>query len=298
MKILISGASGFLGSALTTFLRENGHEVVRLIRPGAPMSSETVVWDPALGQIDATRLEGFDAVVHLSGESVSGRWTSSKKTAIHDSRVQGTKLLAGTLAALSRPSSVFISASATGYYGDRGDEILTEESAIGKTGFLPGVCREWEEAAQPLRKKGIRVVHLRFGVILGAEGGALAKMLSPFRKGLGGIIGSGRQYMSWVSLEDVLGVVEHALNTPALEGPVNVVSPEPVTNKEFTKALGEILHRPTIFPIPAMAAKLLFGEMAEELLLASTRVEPRKLLKSGYRFKHMHLPEALQAILK
>jgi uncharacterized protein (TIGR01777 family) len=256
-----------------------------------------VEWHPERGEIDAAALEGHDAAVHLAGESIAGgRWTDERKRRIRDSRVRGTKLLAETLARLSRPPRVFVSASAIGYYGDRGDEVLTEESAAG-VGFLPEVCREWEEAAEAARAAGIRTVFLRFGLILSAEGGALAKMLPPFRLGVGGNVGGGRQFYSWVSLADVIDVIHFALADERLGGAVNVVAPQPVTNAEFTKTLGRVLSRPTFFPAPAFGLRLAFGEMADALLLASARVEPARLRAAGYAFKHPQLEGALRSVL-
>jgi hypothetical protein len=248
--------------------------------------------------LNPAELEGFDGVVHLAGESIAaGRWTEKKKRRIRDSRVRGTRLLAESLAGLQNPPRVFVGASAMGYYGDRGEEVLREESAPG-TLFLSAVCREWESAAQPLSARGVRVVHARFGLVLGSSGGALAKMLPPFRLGLGGVLGRGDQYMSWISLDDAVGALLHALSTESLSGPVNAASPAPVTNREFTKTLGRVLGRPTIFPLPAWAARLIFGQMAEELLLASARLEPAKLLKTGFTFRHPDLETALRHVLK
>jgi hypothetical protein len=236
-------------------------------------------------------------VVHLAGENIaSGRWTASKKAMIQDSRVRGTALLCGALAGLSRPPRVLVSASAIGYYGNRGDEILHEASDPGD-GFLPRVCVEWEKATEPAAHAGIRVVRLRFGIILSARGGALPRMLTPFRLGVGGVLGSGLQYMSWVALEDVAGIIRHAIERDALSGPVNAVSPSPLTNREFTRTLAGALRRPAVFPLPAPMARLALGEMADALLLASARVEPRALKASGYGFRHPDLPGALRAIL-
>jgi uncharacterized protein (TIGR01777 family) len=248
------------------------------------------------GTIDASALEGVDAVVHLAGENIAQRWTSSQKAKIRDSRIKGTQLLCETLARLSSPPKVLVSASAIGYYGDRGEQILTEDSPLGR-GFLAEVCRGWEAATEPARQRGLRVVPLRFGVVLSPAGGALAKMLPPFRLGLGGMVGSGRQYMSWIALDDVVGAIQHAIVTDTLQGPTNAVAPQAVTNQEFTKTLGKALGRPTVFPLPAFAARLMFGEMADELLLASTRVQPAKLLGSGYRFRYPELEDALRHVL-
>jgi uncharacterized protein (TIGR01777 family) len=239
----------------------------------------------------------MEAVVHLAGENIaSGRWTAARKARIRSSRVMGTRTLCETLARLSQPPKVLVSASAIGYYGDRGAEPLWENSAFG-TGFLAEVCRAWEEATQPAVQKGIRVVLLRIGIVLSPAGGALAKMLIPFQLGLGGVIGSGNQYMSWIALDDVAGVIAHALVTDTLQGPVNAVAPYPVTNREFTKTLGRVLRRPTVFPLPGFAARLAFGEMADALLLASTRVEPKRLLATQYVFRYPELEDALRHLL-
>ncbi len=295
MKVLVSGSSGLVGSALVPFLTTGGHEVVRLVRSD-PGEAE-VRWDPEAGSVDTAGLEGLDAVVHLAGENIAaGRWTEEKKQRIRDSRVEGTRLLCETLAGLEQPPRALVCASAMGYYGDRGDEVLTEESDPG-SGFLPEVCREWEAAAGPAAEAGIRVVNLRFGIILSPEGGALAKMLFPFRMGAGGRLGSGDQYMSWISLDDAVGAIHHALATETLEGPVNGVGPQPVTNAEYTKTLGRVLVRPTIFPMPAFAARLAFGEMADALLLSSARLEPARLQATGYAFQHPELEGALKHLL-
>lgn len=294
MKILVTGASGTVGSALVPFLTSEGHSVTRLVRT-QPKPGE-VRWDPAAGQIDKAGLEGHDAVVHLAGESIAGRWTATRKRNIRDSRVQGTRLLSETLASLTQPPRVLVCASALGYYGDRGEEVLREDSGAG-SGFLAEVCQEWEAAAEPARQKEIRVVHLRMGIILSPTGGALTQMLLPFKLGLGGKIGSGEQYWSWVSVEDVAGAIHHALVTDALRGPANTVAPNPVTNLEFTKTLGRVLRRPTIFPMPAFAARLALGEMADELLLSSARLEPAQLVASGYKFRHPQLEGALRHLL-
>ena len=297
MKILVSGSRGFIGASLVPHLASQGHQVSRLMR-GRQASAPDVAWDPARGALEAAALEGFDAVIHLAGESIAdGRWTRARKAAIRQSRVQGTRLLCGALAHLTRPPQVVVCASAVGYYGSRGEERLTETSASGE-GFLAEVCRAWEAAADPARTRGIRVVHLRTGMVLHPSGGALAKMLPIFRAGLGGTIGSGRQYWSWIALDDLIGAMAHALTAQTLRGPVNAVSPQPLTNAEFTRALGRALRRPTVFPLPAFAARLLFGEMVGELLLASARVEPAALLASGYAFRCPDLGRALAALLQ
>ena len=294
LHVLVTGSTGFVGSALVPFLAAGGHRITRLVRATPEHKIAEVRWDPEAGVMDTARLDGLDAVVHLAGENIAtGRWTAEKKAKIRDSRVRSTRLLCDTLAGLKQPPKVLACASATGYYGDRGDELLTEESASG-TGFLAGVCREWEAAANPAVQKGIRVVHLRFGMVLSGAGGALAKLLPPFRMGLGGALGTGRQYISWIALDDLLGVIAHALTTEALQGPVNAVAPNPVTNKEFTQTLGRILGRFTLFSMPAAAARLAFGEMADEVLLASQRVQPTRLLTTGYRFRYPDLDGALR----
>lgn len=296
MKVLVSGATGLVGQALTPLLTTNGHEVFRLVRAN-PSEANDVPWDPQQGVVHPARLEGIDAVVHLAGENIAGaRWNPTVKERIRDSRVRGTRLLCETLARLERKPKTLICASAIGYYGDRGSEILTEKST-GGTGFLPDVCDEWEAACEPARQAGIRVVNLRIGVILSPKGGALAKMLLPFKLGGGGIVGSGRQYWSWVAIDDVVGAIAHALTHDQLSGPVNCTAPNPATNYEFTKTLGAVLHRPTIIPMPAFAAKLALGEMAEALLLASTRVMPDKLLATGYQFRCPTLDGALRHVL-
>ena len=284
-----------MGSALAPFLSGAGHDVHRLVRSSGPPGS--VLWNPDAGAIDRAGVEGYDAVVHLAGENIAaGRWTASRKARIRDSRVRGTELLSETLAGVARPPRVLVSASAIGYYGDRGSEVLREDSAPG-TGFLPGVCRQWEASTDPARKKGIRVVQIRTGLVLSSKGGALGKMLLPFKMGVGGRIGSGQQYMSWITLSDLCAVILHCVEVATLHGPVNAVSPLPVTNRDFTKALGRALSRPTIFPLPAFAARIALGEMAEGLLLASARVEPAKLVATGFKFQHPDLESAFRAVL-
>jgi uncharacterized protein (TIGR01777 family) len=297
MKILVTGSSGLVGSALLPFLTGGGHQVIRLRRSSPEAAGSGLAWDPAEGRLDPAILEGFDLVVHLAGESIAtGRWNADKKIRIRRSRVDGTRLLCEALSRLSRPPRAVLCASAIGYYGSRGEEILREESAPGHD-FLAEVCQAWEAAAQPAIQKAIRVVHLRFGVILSATGGALAKMLLPFRLGAGGVIGNGGQYMSWITLDDAVGAIHHAIGTESLKGPVNAVAPKPVTNREYTRTLGAVLGRPTLLPMPAFAARLALGEMADALLLSSARVEPARLLATGYRFRHPDLETALRSLL-
>jgi uncharacterized protein (TIGR01777 family) len=295
MRILVTGSTGLVGTALVSSETANGNAVVRLARRAAQGSDAT--WDLAAGQIDVSKLEGCDAVVHLAGESIAARrWSAKQKELIRSSRVQGTSLLCETLARLKQRPRVLVSASAIGFYGDRGDSTMTESSEPG-IGFLTDVCREWEGSTEPAARVGIRVVHLRFGIVLSPAGGALAKMLTPFRMGVGGKFGNGRQYMSWIALDDVIGAIRHAIAKPDLSGPVNVTAPNPVTNYEFTKTLGRVLGRPTFFAVPAFAVRLAFGEMADALLLSSTRVEPSRLLATGYSFQFPTLEVALSHLL-
>ncbi len=294
MRIAISGSSGLVGSALVFRLEQAGHVVQCLVR-GIPEDDE-IGWDLANGEIEHEKLEGVDAVVHLAGESIAdGRWTAAKKARILASRVDGTQLLARTLARLNHKPRVLVSASAIGYYGDRGEEVCTEQSPAG-TGFLPDVCTAWEEATQPASESGIRVVKLRIGIVLSRHGGALSKMLLPFRLGVGGIVGSGRQFWSWISLHDLVRALVHAIECESLQGAVNGVAPQAVTNREFTKSLGRVLNRPTIFPMPAFAARLALGQMADDLLLSSAHVVPNALRDSGFQFEQPELEPALRAI--
>ena len=295
MNVLISGVTGLIGSAVKRLLAAEGHEVVGLTRRHPP-GEGAIGWDPSAGVLDAARLADFHAVVHLAGENIGTRWTPARKREIRKSRVDGTRLVCERLASLEAPPEVLICASAIGYYGDRGDELLTEESPPGQ-GFLAEVCQEWEAATEPARQKGIRVVNLRIGVVLSPEGGALPKMLTPFKLGLGGRVGSGRQYWSWIARDDVAGAIRHALLTPALNGPVNATAPHPATNAEFTKVLGRVLGRPTLLPLPAAAARLMLGEAANELLLGSGRILPKRLQESGYEFRYPELDEALRSML-
>jgi uncharacterized protein len=293
-RILISGASGLIGSALAPSLESQGYEVIRMVRRES--KSNELRWAP-LHPIPTELVSDFDAVIHLSGESITGRWTAAKKTRIRESRVVSTRNLSEALARTDRPPKTFLCASATGYYDSRGDEVLTEESPIG-TGFLPEVCKEWESATAPAADAGIRAVNLRTGLVLSKNGGSLKAMLLPFRLGLGGKIGSGRQWWSWIHIEDWVAAVHHILRTDSASGPVNMVSPDPVTNAEFTKTLAKALKRPAIFPIPGFAARLALGELADEALLASARVEPRKLVEGGFQFKFPDLRSALENLLK
>jgi hypothetical protein len=295
MKLAITGSTGLVGSALVPFLTTAGHHVTRIVRTRS--TEGDAVWNPDAGQIDAAALEGLDAVVHLAGENIAARrWNAEQKSRIRDSRVQGTRLLCETLAKLRQPPRVLVSASAIGFYGNRGDDVMTEMTTAGE-GFLPNVCREWEAATKAAEEAGIRVVQLRIGVVLSPKGGALAKMLTPFKLGLGGRMGNGRQWMSWIDVDDAIGSIYHALLTESLSGPVNAVAPHPVMNSEFTKTLGRVLSRPTLFAMPAFVARLAFGEMANDLLLGSTRVMPEKLLQSGYRFQYPDLEHALRHLL-
>ena len=296
MRVLVSGPAGLVGSALVESLGRQGNEVLGLSR-SAPPGAPAVRWDPAAGEIDAARLEGLDAVVHLAGENVSGgRWTEARKERIRASRVQGTRLLSEALAACGRRPATLVCASAIGYYGSRGDEICVEESAPGDD-FLARVAVDWEAAAAPAADAGIRVVNLRIGVVLSPRGGMLAKVTPPFRLGLGGRVGSGRQYLSWISLEDLVRVIEAALEDRQLSGPVNAVAPGSVTNLEFTRALGRRLRRPALLPLPAPVVRLVWAEMGETLLLASTRVEPARLAAAGFAFRHPDIDTALRDLL-
>lgn len=294
MKILLTGASGLIGSETTTQLLAKGHQVTRLVRSGATIGD--IIWHPQNGELDCSQLEGFDAVVHLAGENVAQRWNDEVKAKIRNSRVQGTRLLAQCLAGLKNPPKVFVCASAIGFYGDRGSETLTEDSYAG-TGFLSALCKDWEDATIPASEKGIRTVNLRIGVVLSTKGGALAKMLPPFQLGAGGILGNGTQYMSWITLEDMSDVILFSIENDQLQGPVNAVAPTPVTNAQFTQALGKTLGRPTIFPVPSFAVQLLFGQMADELLLGGAKVLPTKLEAHGFQFRYSQIEPALQHTL-
>ena len=298
MKIVIAGASGLVGSALTLSLRAAGHDVFHLVRGRTARAPDEIAWDPAAGEIDQRGLEGAGAVINLAGENLgAGRWTAARRERILRSRVDSTRTLVSGMASLARKPEVFLSASAVGYYGNRGDEVLTEASGIGH-GFLPEVCLAWETHAEGATRLGVRTVRLRFGMILSREGGALPKMLPLFRLGLGGRLGSGRQWTSWVAIEDVAGVVGHALRDTRCVGPLNVVSPVPVMNAEFVSALGRELRRPALLPVPAVMLRLVLGRpLAEEALLSSLRAVPERLRELGYSFRHPTIASAFHAVL-
>jgi uncharacterized protein (TIGR01777 family) len=297
MKVLISGGSGLVGTALTESLRSEGHTVAHLVRPGGAASEGDIRWDPASGFVNANAMEAADAVVNLNGASIGGgRWTPARKKILRTSRVDSTRFLVESLARLKQKPRVFVSASAIGYYGNRGDEILTESSAPGNE-FLAELCRDWEAEALRAQSSGISTVVTRFGVILSAKGGALKQMLTPFKLGLGGRLGSGQQWMSWIALDDVIGILRSALSNEQAGGPVNVVAPNPVQNFEFTRVLASVLHRPAIFPAPAFALRLAIGEMADALLLSSQRVHSERPPATAYAFRYENLEPALYAIL-
>jgi uncharacterized protein len=295
VRIAVTGSSGLIGAALCDELETSGHEVVRVVRSGPPASG-SIGWDPSAGAIDAAGLEELDAVVHLAGESIgSSRWTETQKAKILDSRVHGTTLLARTLARLSSPPRVLVSGSAIGFYGDRGDEELTEASSSGE-GFLADVVRRWEAAVKEAEDAGIRVVRARTGIVLSKRGGALSRMLLPFKLGLGGRFGSGRQFWSWISISDEVGAILHAVSNDALRGPVNLTAPHPVTQADFAATLGRVLNRPTFIPTPTFGVKAVYGsQLVDETLTGGQRVLPAKLLSSGYAFLHPTLEEALRS---
>jgi uncharacterized protein (TIGR01777 family) len=296
-RIAISGSGGLVGSALGAALAGEGRRVVRLVRRESDAGPDELLWDPVAGRIDASGLEGVDAMVHLAGENIaSARWSASQKERIRASRVEGTRLVADALAGLTRRPRVLVNASAIGYYGDRGDEVLDEDSTPG-SGFLAETCAAWEAATGAAQAVGLRVVLLRIGIVLSEAGGALGRMLTPFRLGLGGRVGDGRQFMSWIALDDLVGIIRRAVLDESLAGPVNAVAPRPVRNAAFTRALGRALRRPTPLPVPAWAIRLLLGEMGEALLLAGACVVPRKLERAGFVFRHADLESALTSIL-
>jgi len=296
MNIVISGSSGLVGSALTNFFKDQGHIVKRLVREKGGLAHDEIAWDPEAGTIEIDSLEHTDVWINLAGENIAhGRWNDTKKKKILNSRVKSTKLLSETINRLKNPPSVWINASAIGYYGNEGEKLLDEQSPLG-TNYLSKVCKEWEDAVQA--PPNVRTVFTRFGLVLSTKGGALKQLMLPFRLGLGGVLGTGKQYMSWITLQDLVLALAFIINTPSLKGPVNLVTPFPVTNQEFTAILGKVLSRPTIFAMPVFAARLIFGEMAEELLLSSTKVNPKKLIETAFPFKHPHLEEALSTLLE
>lgn len=299
MRILITGASGLIGKAIRKSFSEKGYEMI-LAGRGEPKGADQIRWtvEEGFAESDLPRLEGLDAVIHLAGEGIAGlRWTDEKKRAIRDSRVIGTHNLVNALARIEKKPRVFVAGSAMGYYGDRGDEALTEASPAGDT-FLAQVCKDWEVESRRAEDLGIRTVLLRTSIVLSKDGGALATMLTPFKLGVGGVVGSGQQWMSWISLDDVVGIINYALENEGLRGAVNVASPNPVTNEQFTKTLGEVLYRPTFLPLPEFAVNLVFGEMGDALLIDSTRVEPKRLKDAGYEFKYTDLKSALENAVK
>lgn len=297
MKVLISGAGGLVGTAIADALRMDGHTVGQFVRPGGTARAGDVRWDPASGTVDLAAMEGADTVICLSGASVGeGRWTAERKNVLRSSRVDLTRVLVDSLGRLKKKPRVFVAASAIGYYGNRGDEILTEASTAGND-FIAQLARDWETETIRAEAVGIRTVILRFAVILSAKGGALARMVLPFKLGAGGRLGSGQQWMSWVGLEDVVEIVRAAISHEQMRGPVNVAAPGPVQNVEFTRVLARVLHRPAIFPAPAFALRIALGEMADALLLASQRVIPEKLRAAGYKFRYESLEGALREIL-
>ena len=298
MRILLSGASGLIGSHLGPFLTKRGHEVVRLVRGSAKSSADSISWDPARGQISLSPEEPIDVIINLAGENLGAkRWSRERKQEFLQSRVRSTSLLAETAARMKNPPHLFVNASGINFYGDRGDTLVTEDNRVG-SGFLAEICTAWEDATASAQRAGVRTVKARFGMVLSRDGGALPKMIWPFRFGVGGKFGRGQQYMSWIALPDLLEAIQHILYSEQLSGPVNVVSPNPVTNAEFTRILARALHRPALFSVPAWGLRALVGaEMATELLLASTRVEPAKLIASGFEFSCPTLDIALDTVL-
>ena len=296
MKIVVSGSTGLIGSALTRALARRGDDVVPLVRRRVAPGEQALAWDPEQGTIDGAGLEGTDAVIHLAGENVFGRWSPAKKQRIYDSRVKGTRLVSDALAGLHRHPATLLAASAIGYYGDRGDEPVTEESAPGED-FLAHVARDWEAATAAASRAGIRVVNMRMGVVLTTTGGALSKMLPAFRLGLGGRVGSGNQYLSWIALADVLNAILHLLAKPDLVGPVNMTAPAPITNREFARALGKVLGRPAVVTVPAFALRMAFGTEGAAMLQSGQRVLPKRLVASGFHFSCKDVETALRYLL-
>lgn len=297
MKIVVSGSSGLIGPPLIEALNRRDHATVRLVRRRVSSAERSLLWDPERGTIDRAGLEGADVVIHLAGENVFGRWSPAKQRRIRDSRVQGTRLLTDAIAGLKRRPAALLAASAIGYYGDRGEEAVTEQSAPGED-FLARVARDWEAATAAASRAGIRVVNMRFGVVLTTTGGALAKMLPAFRLGLGGPVGSGNQYLSWISLDDCINAVLHVLTDPSLTGPVNMTAPAPVTNREFAKTLGKVLGRPALITVPAFALRLAFGTEGAAMLQSGQRVLPARLLASEFQFCHTEIEPALRALFE
>jgi uncharacterized protein (TIGR01777 family) len=298
LTVAVSGASGLVGTELTALLREHGHTVVPITRNPSTRTGDAILWDPAKGVADPHQLESMDAIVHLAGENIAaGRWNSAVKDRIRTSRIAGTRTLVQSLSGLRNPPKTLVSASAIGFYGDRGAEILTESSPAG-SGFLAEVCQAWEAEAMAAERHGVRVVCVRTGVVLSPKGGALAKLLLPFKLGLGGVIGSGKQYWSWIGLNDLVRALAFCIEQNGVKGPVNAVSPQALTNYEFTKIVGTVLHRPTIFPLPGFVAKIAMGEMANELLLSSSHVIPKKLQEHGFQFAQPDLKSCLEYELK
>ncbi len=295
MKIVVTGASGLIGSALVPTLQSAGHEVIQLVRR-APRNKSERQWDPT-GEPDSSLVDGADAVVHLAAETIKGWWTRRKKERIHESRVRGTEMIAKSIAAAQNKPRVLVSASGVGFYGHRKDEVLTEESSMGR-GFLAELARDWERAARPAEQAGVRTVMLRISVVLSGRGGALQAMLPSFRMGMGGPVSNGKQYWPWITLDDMVRVIVFAIENDTLRGPVNVCAPQQTTNREFTRALGRVLRRPTIFPLPGVVVTLVLGEMGQEALLTSIRAEPQKLKAAGFSFKHQEIQEALSSVLK
>jgi uncharacterized protein len=297
MKIVVGGSTGLVGTALIPLLQDSGHQVVQLIRGDLQDASSQIQWDPKNGQLDAAELEGVDVVIHLGGHNIaSGRWTAARKKLMVESRVESANLLATTIASMSKPPKTFVCASAIGFYGDRDQDVMTEQSEPGPD-YISDLCQQWEASVEPARTAGVRVVSLRIGVVLSPNGGALHKMLTPFKLGGGGVVGSGLQWWSWIAIDDLVRVILHAATTDSLSGTVNAVAPGITQNREFTKTLGRVLKRPTFFPLPAFIVKTVFGEMGRELLLASTRVDPKKLLDSGFEFNFPDLEPALRHLL-